>query len=285
MSNSIQFNPSNFFAEPSLKALAAQTAVAIGLTILQKSTENPTLKKLQFPLMFLTIGTVGYYAGAAAIVNLIGTTLLTGSAYYYLKEKPTESSTSNANSTETTSTSPAASHTWSDKTPKELESIIDSVDQLYRDYEKQDKPPGSYCVNFFKNDKPFSVSTHATRDKGTPLIGSPETHSAPCSLCKADSKKLSDDFKLLCSLSNRPLIIDSTSPTVNWFQMPKEKQLKMLIEAQQVQKKLQPLIGKDQLYLELHCGSHAGQTQWHTHLRFELTSSWKGLNWWNRIGL
>jgi hypothetical protein len=278
---SIQLMTLNIPASFSMQALATQSGVTIGLTLLQKSMRNPTLKKLQLPLTFLTVGAVGYYSGAATIANLITTALLTGFAYYYLKEKTPQNRASNP----TISPNPPSvvSRNWSDKTAAELTSIIENVDKLYQDYERQNVPPGSYCVNFFKNEEPFTLSTHGTRAKGTPLLGSPATHTAPCDLCKTDSKKLSADFKLLRSLSNRPLIIDSTSPTVNWFQMPKEKQLKMLIEAQQVQKKLQPLIGKNQLYLELHCGSNAGQTQWHTHLRFELISSWRGLDWWDRI--
>lgn len=66
--------------------------------------------------------------------------------------------------------------------------------------------------------------------------------------------------------------------------MTTENKEVLLKDAQKVIKAFNEVMDGEELYLELHCGSSGGQTQWHTHLRFERTQgSWRGVSWWDQI--
>jgi len=243
----------------------AQSTVAVGLVSIHKQTSIQTkFNKFYYPLAFCVLGSFGYLTGIPNTINLLSASLLTG-VVYYLHPLPN------------------ATFDWSSKTKTELQNVIEAINQKYQNLENNQLPPAGYQLNLFQNGKPFSIKPVGQRKKGVPLQGSPTKHPDNCALCSTKFKSLSPKFKLVQSNSNRPLIIDTAPPTLNWFQMTPENQLDMLIQAQKINQMLKTFLKDEHFYLEFHCGSPGGQTQWHTHLRIERNGLWNGISWWDQI--
>ncbi len=99
------------------------------------------------------------------------------------------------------------------------------------------------------------------------LTGIPEKNQGyDCPFCKAAVKtmKVYDDHsRAILSLSGQILLIPGVHYT-HWFTTPIDEQLKLLKHALELRKIYPDAQGQP---MELHCGSKAYQTVFHTHLR------------------
>ncbi|MCB1080601.1 MAG: hypothetical protein KDK69_02155 [Chlamydiia bacterium] len=261
------------------KAFAGQLIVSVSCSLFRgvaenyfPSQNNPIRREFYYLGSGFLLGLGGYLGGMPGKVNFLSVVTLVGlkggtSCFFAGRslDKPSSQLLGNKN--------------WIDLTSSELQSVIDDLQKQYEVYENQDNPPSGYVINFFKKGNIFSLTPMGKRNRGERLSGTPQGHPVSCVLCQLDSVRISSQHCLVKSLSNRPLLIDYP-PTVSWFQMSPENQEALLRDAQKVYAELKSILNDEAIYLELHCGSSGGQTQWHTHLRFERErGSWRNVNW------
>ena len=151
---------------------------------------------------------------------------------------------------------------WQDLPDTEIQDLFSKIQKVY-----QDSLGNGYLVSFGSNPgKGVSISYSGQRQVNEPL---PQLDQNNCIFCNQDIDKnetqlnKSQPFYELSSLSNQILVIPKKH-YAHWFSSPIDVQILLFKHALELRSNF-PLNIKNNI--ELHCGSSAGQTIPHIHLR------------------